>query len=159
MNPISNRRRSDSQPSPQDVPRLDGLRVLIVDDEEDTRDLVGFILRDVGASVRQTADARDAYAIVEEWSPDVIVSDLRMSSEDGYTFIKNVRARAPRQGGQIPAVAITGLTGDAVKMTALDAGYQNFVRKPIQSAELIAVLASLTWQARLARRTPSRESA
>jgi CheY-like chemotaxis protein len=128
----------------RDTQRLDDLRILIVDDEEDSRNLVAFILRDVGAAVEQAQDAQEAYEIVKRWSPDVIVSDIKMFDEDGYTFMKNIRAQAPREGGQIPAVAVTALSGEAVRSTALRSGYQDVVHKPVNSAELIAVIASLS---------------
>jgi CheY-like chemotaxis protein len=148
MRTASDRRAADTALSSAEAPRLDGIRILVVDDHADSRDLIAFILRDVGAVVQKAQDPQQAYEIVTQWSPDVIVSDLRMFSEDGYTFIKNIRARTPHEGGRIPAVAVTGLTGDAVRMTALDSGYQHLVRKPIHSAELIAVIVSLTWQKR-----------
>lgn len=143
---------AESASAPEETSRLDGIRILVVDDHADSRDLIAFILRDVGAVVRKVQDPQEAYDIVTQWSPDIIVSDLRMFSEDGYTFIKKIRARAPHEGGRIPAVAVTGLTGDAVRMTALDAGYQHLVRKPIHSAELITVIVSLTWQKQPRRR-------
>src|SRR5262249_54000011 len=90
------------------LPRLDNLRVLVVDDESDAREMLDIILTQCGAHLRTASTTREALQLVEEWKPDVLVSDIGMPEEDGYSLISQIRALAPERGGRIPAGALTG---------------------------------------------------
>ncbi|MBD1865282.1 MULTISPECIES: ATP-binding protein, partial [Trichocoleus] len=130
-----------------DTPRLDGLKVLIVDDEIDARELLAMLLRQRGAVTTTVASAREALAIIIQSAfdqkPDVLVSDIGMPSEDGYTLIRQVRALAPEQGGRIPAIALTAYARTEDRIKALASGFQSHVPKPVEPVEFITVLASL----------------
>jgi signal transduction histidine kinase/DNA-binding response OmpR family regulator len=122
---------------------LDGLRVLVVDDELDTRDLVAAVLARSGAEVQTAATASDAIEALENWIPDVLVSDIGMPGEDGHTLIKRVRELDAKQPGWIPALALTAYASVEDRMRALSAGFQMHMAKPLDPAELVAAIASL----------------
>lgn len=136
---------SASQVPVPDAPDLSGVRILAVDDAEDTRALLHFVLEHYGADVITAGSAQDAMEVLERWQPDVIVCDIGMPDEDGYSFIRRVRQL--RQGGDTPAVAVTGYVRVEDRMRALDAGYQMFVPKPVQPMELVSLIASVTGRA------------
>ena len=117
--------------------------MLVVDDDPEALELATAILSGAGAMVRVSASAGDALAIVRAWRPDVLVSDIEMPSEDGYSLIRNVRALGPSEGGDTPAVALTayGRTHDPVM--SLTAGYNMHVPKPVNPGELTAIIASV----------------
>ena len=122
---------------------LDGLRILVVDDEADVRDLVATILRESGASVtavRSAAEAIEAFATV---TPNIVVSDIEMPGEDGYSLIRKLRTGTLLAGHTVPAIALSAYAGPGDRMRALDAGFQLHVSKPVEPAELVAVLANL----------------
>ena len=124
--------------------RLDGLKVLVVDDEPDALDLIRRILTDAGATVSVTASADDAIARLLSERPAVLVSDIGMPGEDGYRLLQRVR-QLPDEGlRRIPAVALTAFARPEDRRRALLAGFQMFVPKPLEPAELIAVVASVT---------------
>ena len=125
-------------------PSLEGLRILVVDDELDARELVSQMLRDAGAETAAVGDAAQGLQLVEQWKPDVLVSDIGMPREDGYALIRKVRALAPEQGGGIPAIALTALARTQDRLRLLSAGYQMHVPKPIEQLELATVVASVT---------------
>jgi two-component system, chemotaxis family, CheB/CheR fusion protein len=129
-----------SAPSPD---LLCDLRVLLVDDEEDARYLLGLILTSYEAEVRECASAADALRILDEWRPDVLVSDIGMPFEDGYGLMRKIRAREPERGGLIPALALTAYARSEDARRALEAGYQAHVAKPVEPAELATAVASL----------------
>jgi signal transduction histidine kinase/ActR/RegA family two-component response regulator len=122
--------------------RIKGLRVLLVDDEVDTLDLLGVVLSQNGAKVKARTSARDALEIIKEWQPDVIVSDIAMPEEDGYSFIKKLRALPPDEGGAIPVVALTAYVGIKQRTEVLSNGFQMYVPKPVEPSELLEALAS-----------------
>ncbi|HSK09942.1 MAG TPA: chemotaxis protein CheB [Vicinamibacterales bacterium] len=122
---------------------IEGVRVLLVEDDADTREAYVTMLGDLGAVVRGEASAADAMAALEEFSPQVILSDAAMPGEDGFGFIERVRRRGPEQGGQVPAAAITALASDEHRQRALEAGFQMHVAKPIDAARLAAVVSLL----------------
>jgi CheY-like chemotaxis protein len=124
-------------------PSLRGLRVLAVDDDHDARELIKTILVGAGAEATVCASAGEALALVRSWNPHVLVSDIEMPGEDGYTFIRRVRALAPAEGGKIPAVALTGYGRPEDRIRALSAGYSMHVPKPVDPAELGVIVASL----------------
>ena len=133
-------------------PVLQGIRVLVVEDEHDTREVMTFILQQCGAEVRSAASAGEAFDILRtDWAPHVLVSDIEMPGEDGYALIRRVRALEAERGGRIPAAALTAYARSEDRMRALSAGFQVHVPKPVEPAELIAVVASLSGQTSLVR--------
>ncbi|HZF41723.1 MAG TPA: CHASE3 domain-containing protein [Blastocatellia bacterium] len=126
-----------------DAITLDGLRVMIVDDEAETRDLLTAMLTQCGAEVRACASAAEALEEIKQWRPIVLVSDIGMPDEDGYALIGKLRALGPERGGDIPAVALTAFARSEDRMRALASGFQMHVPKPIEAGELIVVIASL----------------
>ncbi len=124
-------------------PRLDGLRVLVVDDEDDGRLLVGELLQERGADVHLAASATEALAIFASFRPDVIVSDIAIPEVDGYAFIRKIRSLGPENGARTPAVALTAYARADDAQRAFAAGYQTHVVKPVQSAQLATVIANL----------------
>jgi PAS domain S-box-containing protein len=124
--------------------RLDRLRVLVVDDEPDTREMLKAGLAHCGAEVTAVGSAAEALAEIEKSPPDVLISDIGMPEEDGYALVRKVRALPPGRGGRIPAIALTAYARAEDRMQALRSGYQMHVPKPVELAELAAVAASLT---------------
>jgi PAS domain S-box-containing protein len=122
---------------------LEGLRVLVVDDEPDARRLLSAILSRCKSEVTAVASAGDALDALERLKLDVIVSDIEMPEEDGYSFIRKVRAIEGEQNGRIPAAALTAHAGVGDRLRALSAGFDIHVPKPVEPAELVAVIASL----------------
>ena len=129
-------------PSPQARVRLAGLRVLVVDDEPDARNLVKRLLEDCEAKVAVAGSAPEAIEQLSADPPDVLVSDIGMPGEDGYALIQRVRS-LPGRGGATPAVALTAYARAEDRVKAILAGYQHHITKPVEPAELIAVIASL----------------
>ncbi|HJP94037.1 MAG TPA: ATP-binding protein [Pyrinomonadaceae bacterium] len=123
--------------------RLDGVHVLLVEDDEDSRKLLGTMLRRYGAKVTPTKSAKEALRVFEKELPDVLVSDIGMPDEDGYELIRKLRSAPPDKGGLIPAIAVTGYASRKDRERALSAGYQQHLAKPIEQAELIAAIAVL----------------
>jgi PAS domain S-box-containing protein len=123
--------------------KLIGLRVLCVDDERDARELLFAVLSQYGASVKTAASAREALEILRHWKPDVILSDIGMPEEDGFTLIKKLRALSSDDGGNIPAAALTAYAGIEDRNQILAAGFQTFVPKPVETSELAAIVAEL----------------
>src|SRR5215510_2077633 len=126
-----------------DAIMLDGLRVMIVDDEAETRDLLMAMLTRRGAQVNACASAAEALEEIDRWRPSLLVSDIGMPDEDGYTLIGKLRALGPERGGGIPAVALTAYARSEDRMRALASGFQVHVPKPIEAGELVVVIASL----------------
>jgi PAS domain S-box-containing protein len=122
--------------------RLDGIRILIVDDEADSNEAVGSLLVACGADVRAATSAAHARDVLVLWKADVLVSDVGMPGEDGYGLIASLRAREGDEAC-IPAVALTAFASREDKVRLLSAGFQAHIAKPLDAAELIAVIASL----------------
>jgi PAS domain S-box-containing protein len=127
---------------PADLPRMDGYRVLVVDDEPDARSLIERLLRRCGADVTAAADADEGLDLVRRRGFDLILSDIGMPGQDGYQFLQRVRALPRDEGGNTPAVAITAFARSEDRRRALMAGFQMHLPKPVEPAELIAVVAS-----------------
>jgi PAS domain S-box-containing protein len=132
-----------SAPPPQEAPDLAGIKVLVVDDEPDTRDMLRTMIGQFGAQVKTAASGAEALRVFDEWPPDVIVSDIEMPGEDGYQLIRRIRQLAPERGGMTPAVALTAYARTDDRLRALSAGYQMHVAKPADPVELAVVIASL----------------
>ncbi|MDZ4870920.1 MAG: Sensor histidine kinase TmoS [Chroococcidiopsis cubana SAG 39.79] len=125
------------------APSLRGLRVLVVDDEADARQWITVVLEESGAEVIAVASVGKALEVIEQHRPDVLISDIGMPGEDGYTLIRKIRELEPQMGGTIPAVALTGYARQEDYTKALAEGFQLHVAKPIRAAELVAVVTSL----------------
>ena len=123
--------------------RLDGLVILVVDDEEDARNLIGEMFREVGAVVHFASSAEEGEAQVKNVRPDVIVSDIGMPHADGHAFLRRVRAMPQEMGGRTPAIALTAYSRVEDGQRALAAGFQRHVTKPVAPADLIAIVANL----------------
>jgi PAS domain S-box-containing protein len=124
-------------------PSLDDLRVLVVDDEPDTRELVALMLVGRGAEVVAVGSASEALAEMERGRFDVLISDIGMPDMDGYALISKIRLLPKERGGRIPAVALTAYAGIEDRMRALSAGFQIHIPKPVEPAELTTVVANL----------------
>ncbi|HET7745692.1 MAG TPA: ATP-binding protein [Vicinamibacteria bacterium] len=132
---------------------LDGVRVLVADDSADVREVIAAILRHAGAEVEAVGSATDALAALVERRPDVLVSEVEMQGESGYSLIRRVRMLPPDAGGAVPAAALSahGRTEDRVH--ALLGGFQLHLSKPIQPSELLAVVANLAGRGPIAAAT------
>ena len=119
--------------------RLDGLKILVVDDEADTRDLLKSGLEGCGAEVELAGSMSEALATIEIKTPDLLISDIGMPGEDGYLLIHRVRALPPEKGGNIPAIALTAYARTEDRLHALRSGFDMHVPKPVEFAELVAV--------------------
>ena len=128
--------------------RLDGVRVMVVEDEQDVRDFLRMSLVHYGAEVTAFETSADALVAVEAQRPDVLVSDIGMPGEDGYAFIRRVRALGPDRGGQVPAAALTAYAKGEDGQRVLSAGFQVHLPKPVQPADLANVVATLAGRAR-----------
>ncbi|MEW6733340.1 MAG: response regulator [Acidobacteriota bacterium] len=127
---------------------LEGLPILIVDDEQDTREMLVTTLRQCGAETKSAASAAEALKIIEHWKPAVIVSDIAMPGEDGYSLIRKLRTMETALGSRIPAIALTAYAKAEDRLRALSAGFQMHITKPIEPNELVTVIASLAELAR-----------
>jgi PAS domain S-box-containing protein len=125
------------------VPDLNGLRVLVVDDEPDTLEFLQAALKQYGAEVYAASSSADALAMLSRWKPDVLVSDLGMPGEDGFALIDKIRTLTPEHGGDIPAAALTAYVREEDRSRALDVGYQAHIPKPVDPATLATVVAEL----------------
>ncbi|MEG4110013.1 ATP-binding protein [Microcoleus sp. S13_C5] len=131
----------------QASPTLEGLQILVVEDEADALDLLSTILEKYGADVMAVASVKEALTIIEtatDRSPDVLVSDIGMPDEDGYSLIRKLRQLEAQRGGRLPAIALTAYARNDDRQQALLAGFQMHLTKPVDAAELVAVVASLT---------------
>jgi signal transduction histidine kinase/CheY-like chemotaxis protein len=127
--------------------RLDGVRVLVVDDDADALELTTAILVAAGAEVRGCRSAPEALATLPQWCPDVLVSDIEMPGEDGWTLIRKLRALDPEHGGKTPAVALTAYGRTQDRVLSLTAGYTMHVPKPVDPGELTTIIASVAGRA------------
>jgi PAS domain S-box-containing protein len=134
----------DLLPPPDSADRLDGLRILAVDDEPDTRELLRQGLEFLGAKVKVVGSAAEAIDSLRGSVPDILISDIGMPGTDGYDLIRQVRALPPDRGGKVPAIALTAYTRVEDRLQALRAGYDMHVPKPVELAELVAVAASVS---------------
>jgi CheY-like chemotaxis protein len=117
--------------------------VLFVDDQPDARELLTELLELHGAVVTAVGSAEEALIAMDQLRPDVLVSDIGLPREDGYSFIRKVRARPPERGGQVPAVAVTGFARVEDGKRALAEGFQMHLAKPVEPAEIVSLVASL----------------
>ncbi len=140
--------RAESQPrsgaaAPGLPGELAGLRVLVVDDQPDARELIHRVLEDCGAEIVTARTADEALRLVETCKPDVVVSDIGMPEVDGFELLKRIRALGPDRGGRVPAIALTALARSEDRIRALRAGFVVHVSKPVDPSELVATVASV----------------
>lgn len=129
--------------NPENSPSLHGLQVLLVDDDPDTRFFLSTALAQWGAKAIEASSVNEALQAIEKWKPDVLISDIGMPEEDGYTLIRKVRSLSAEQGGLIPAAAITAYARTEDRTRSLLEGFQMHVPKPVEPTELAAVIATL----------------
>jgi signal transduction histidine kinase/ActR/RegA family two-component response regulator len=122
---------------------LAGLKVMVVDDEADTCELLTSLLTQCGAKVTAAKSAFEAFRLFKREQPDVLISDIGMPREDGYELMRRVRSLPEERGGNIPAVALTAYARAEDRLKALRAGFQMHLAKPVELAELVAIVASL----------------
>ncbi len=134
-----------SAPDAPEVPAdlLYGIDALVVDDEEDARELMRMTLESYGAHVRTAAGAGEAVAAFEQQVPDVLISDIGMAGEDGYALIARIRSRPTHQGGEVPAVALTAYASEADRERTRAAGYDAHVAKPFEPSSIAALVREL----------------
>jgi len=148
--PVRALRSRDTDTTPQtvssdrfaDAIALNRIRVMIVDDEAETRDLLRVMLASHGADVETYSSGAEALAQIDEWKPNIIVSDIGMPVQDGYAFMKKVRGLGAK-ATDLPAIALTAYARSEDRMRALAAGFQMHVPKPVEASELVMVIASL----------------
>jgi CheY-like chemotaxis protein len=134
------RQQNGSELSPD---LLKGLRVLSVDDQQDTRELITLALARYGAEVKASDSASTALELIKDWKPHVVVSDIGLPGMDGYDFMRRLRELEP-DGERIPAIAVTGYAGAIDESKALDAGYEVHLSKPIELNKLVSVIAKIS---------------
>jgi signal transduction histidine kinase/CheY-like chemotaxis protein len=136
--------RSTLSPPPEtELPSLEGVKILVVDDEPDVRDILRRVLQQHHAAVYLASGASDAIAILRQERPDVLVSDIGMPNVDGYELIRVIRSLPPEQGGRTPAIALTAFARSEDRRRAMMAGFQVHMAKPVEPPELVATVASL----------------
>ena len=134
---------STASPMPR-APRLDGLRILVVDDSADGRALTSLLLTQAGATVTAVESVQEALQRLDEERPDVLVSDIGLPDDDGYGLIRRIRQQEAERGGFLPVVALTGYARAEDRDHVIAAGFQAHVVKPVDPAELMAAIARIT---------------
>jgi CheY-like chemotaxis protein len=127
---------------------LDGVHVLVVDDEPDARELVAYVLEMSGIEVRAAASVADALKELQTYTPDVIVSDIGMPDEDGYFLIRSIRTLAAEDKKNIPAIALTAFARNEDRTRALVEGFNLHMAKPVEPTALLKAVADLAGQVR-----------
>jgi CheY-like chemotaxis protein len=122
---------------------LVGLSILVVDDDDDSRFYISTVLEADGATVKAVASASVAMEALTKLQPDVLICDIAMPGEDGYTLIRKVRTLKPDQGGRIPAVALTAYADSEDRVHALEAGFQTHIGKPVEPEKLVEIIINL----------------
>jgi PAS domain S-box-containing protein len=148
----------EDHPRPAELARLDGIHVLVVDDEPDARELLTVILRQSGAAVTTAAGVPDALEKLRRVTPDLLVSDIEMANEDGYSLIRKVRASDAHRVRRIPAIALTAHARASDRLRALSEGYHMHIPKPVEPAELVLAIANLTNRGDTGERVDARAS-
>jgi len=123
---------------------LQGVWVLIVEDEHDAREVLTLVLKLYRAEVMAVGSAAEALTAMDEWLPDVLVVDIGLPDEDGYALMRRLRSLKPDQGGRVPALALTAFSRTGDRKRALSAGFQAHMVKPADPAELVSVVAQLS---------------
>ncbi|ODH03212.1 histidine kinase [Nostoc sp. KVJ20] len=129
-------------PSPV-IEILAGIQILVVDDDDDTRDFHTFLLEQAGAKVTAVASAKEALQVLAESEPDFLLSDIGMPETDGYMLMRQVKALQSKQAKQIPAIALTAYAGEINQQQALESGFKKHLSKPVEPEELVKAIATL----------------
>jgi CheY-like chemotaxis protein len=146
LSPSDATRASRSGSLPSTRPRalsLLGLRVLLVEDDDDARELVSAILEQAGAQVQSEASADEGFDAMLSFRPQLLVSDIAMPHQDGYSLVRRIRALDAQVGGGIPCVALTAFTRALDRERALAAGFTAHIGKPVDPAQLVATVGAL----------------
>jgi CheY-like chemotaxis protein len=122
---------------------LTGLRILVVDDDDDSCFYITAVLELDGASVEAVPSAAIALEMLPQFKPDALICDIAMPGEDGYTFIRKVRSLKANEGGRVPAVALTAYADSEDRVRALQAGFQKHIAKPVEPDELVEIIGNL----------------
>jgi PAS domain S-box-containing protein len=122
---------------------LNGVQILVIDDETDSREFVAFVLEEAGATVITATSAEEGFAALTQFQPRVLLSDIGMPDMDGYMLIRKIRALSPEEGGSVLAIALTAYAGDFHYQQALQAGFQCHLAKPIEPNQLIKTIADI----------------
>jgi CheY-like chemotaxis protein len=130
-------------PSKHPSSLLSGLRILVVEDDADARELVAAILEGAGAIVEAVESAAAGFAAMRSFRPQLLVSDISMPDEDGYSLIRRVRALAVAEGGDIPSIALTAYTRIEDRAKALRAGFNLHMGKPVRPVDLVSAVKTL----------------
>lgn len=130
-------------PSKPEPARLDGVHVVVVDDSTDEREMLTFIFEKLGATVTTAPSADEALSAIRAVRADVLVSDIGLADRDGYSLVRELRTWPSADGGETPAVALTGWCGEGYRTAAIDAGFQAHLAKPVPVDTLVAVVAAL----------------
>jgi CheY-like chemotaxis protein len=137
------RARPNAQPA-EVTADLNGVQVLVVDDEPDALDLISAVLSEAGATVHTAGSAAEGLDSLKRARPDVLISDIGMPEVDGFCFMRRVRALPATQGGEVPSLALTAFARDEDRARAIAAGYTTHVGKPVDPAVLASAVAKLT---------------
>ncbi len=122
---------------------LEGVRILLVEDDDDIRDLIRMTLEARGAVTVAVPSASAGLAALEEQTPDVVLSDISMPGQDGHAFLRRLRALPLTRGGKVPAVAITALDSREARIASRDAGFHYHLTKPVDTVKLVDIVAGL----------------
>jgi len=141
--PVAEHKSNGTKPDGGPVKKLDGIRVLIVDDDADAAGMLQFALGAAGAEVRTSSSVPDAFISLAEWLPDVLLADINMPGEDGYSLIRHLRSREPGNGANIPAIALTAMARPEDSERALSSGFQLHIAKPVDIEDLSGAVRSL----------------
>ncbi|WP_242056424.1 MULTISPECIES: ATP-binding protein [unclassified Nostoc] len=141
--PVQSQNNQEEGKSINPVLNLAGVRVLIVEDDSDSRDFLIFALEEYDATVLAAANAAAGFEIVQQFQPDILISDIGMPIEDGYSLIRRIRAWEATQNRKIPAIALTAYAKNEDSQQALAAGFQKHLPKPVEPAQLVSAIASL----------------
>lgn len=123
--------------------RLNGLRLLVVDDDADAREILTFLFSGEGANIVAAATANEALEVLSLFQPDILISDIRLPDSDGYLLLLKIRNLIALQGKQIPAIALTAFSGQEYRTRSMLAGFDRHLSKPIDLEELVSVVESL----------------
>ncbi|MBD1903705.1 PAS domain S-box protein [Trichocoleus sp. DQ-A3] len=134
---------NQNSPSSEPASDLNGIQVLVVDDEPDSREFVAFVLEEAGAKVMTATTAAEALTMLMRFKPTVLLSDIGMPDMDGYMLMQQVRTLSTEQGGQVKAIALTAYAGDFNQQQALIAGFQQHLSKPIEPDSLVREISRL----------------
>lgn len=142
LTPAQPQEHEDNHPS-EGAGSLQGTQILVVDNEIDSLEFIAFVLEQAGANVMTATSADEALALLTQFLPDVLLSDIGMPNRDGYKLMQQVRSLLPEQGGQVLAIALTAYAGDINYQQAMAAGFQRHLAKPVEPEVLISAIADL----------------